>query len=65
MNSFEYIVQFPYASPIYYSLGTLKNEYRIYKIKNFLLFYTINKEKNIITIARVLYQKRDIVSILN
>lgn len=58
------ILMFPYGSPIYKLKGTLKNKYRSIKIKNFLMFYTINEEKKIITIVRVLYQKMNIKKIL-
>ena len=42
----------------------LKYEYRSYKIKNFLIFYTIDENKKLITIVRVLYQKVNIDNIL-
>lgn len=64
MKSLDYITEFPYGSQIYKPLGTLKYEYRSYRVKNFLMFYTINKEEKLITIVRVLYQKMDISSIL-
>ena len=57
MKSLDDIIEFPYGCSIYKALGTLKHEYRSYKIKNFLMFYTINEEKKLITIVRVLYQK--------
>ena len=57
MNSLDYILQFPYGNPVYQTTGTLKNEYRSYRVKNFFMFYTINEDKQLITIVRVLYQK--------
>jgi len=65
MSSIEKIAEFPYGLPVYQTTSALKNEYRRYKIKNFIMFYIINEEDKIITIARVLYQKMDIKNILN
>ena len=58
------ILEFPCGCSVYKPLSTLKNEYRSYKVKNFLIFYTINDRKNLITIVRVLYQKMNIDNIL-
>ena len=49
---------------LYIKLRALKYEYRSYRVKNFLMFYTINEDKKLITIVRVLYQKMDISNIL-
>lgn len=64
MSSFDNILQFPYGYSVYQSIGTLKYEYRSYRVKNFLMFYTINEKQKLITIIRVLYQKMDINNIL-
>ena len=58
------ILKFPYGISVYNHLGKLKNEYRCFKINNFLMFYVINEKEHIITIVRVLYSKRDINNIL-
>ncbi len=65
MSSINNISEFPYGSPIYKPGDILKKEYRSYKVKNFLIFYTINEREKLITIVRVLYQKMDIENILN
>lgn len=44
----------------YKTIKRLKQDYRIVKIKNFLMFYTINEQDKRVTIVRVLYQKMDI-----
>lgn len=64
MNSFTNILKFPYGSAIYLASGSLKKEYRSYKVKNFIMFYTINENTKTVTVVRVLYQKMDISSIL-
>ena len=58
------ILEMPYSYPIYQTKGKLKQMYRSKIIDNFIMFYTINEENKIITIIRVLYQKRDISNIL-
>lgn len=63
-ESLDYIAEFPYGNSIYEPIGNLNNEYRRYRVKNFLMFYTINEEEKTITIVRVLYQKMNIANIL-
>ena len=64
ISSLDYIVEFPYGNSVYKIKRALKYEYRSYRVKNFLMFYTINEDKKLITIVRVLYQKMDISNIL-
>lgn len=59
------ILEFPYGNAEYISIKPLKNQYRIARVKNFIMFYTINEENKTITIVRVLYQKRDMDKILD
>ena len=58
------ILEFPFGIPVYKTIKKLENEYRSIKIKNFLMFYTINDNTKTITIVRVLYQKMNINNIL-
>ena len=58
------ILKFPYGLSVYNLSGKLKKEYRCFKVYNFLMFYTINEEKQIITIMRILYSKMDLSNIL-
>ena len=58
------ILKFPYGSSVYKLTKKLEHEYRSVKIKNFLMFYTINEKEKLVTIVRVLYQKMDINNIL-
>ncbi len=59
------ILEFPYGNPEYIPIKLLKNQYRTGKVKNFVMFYTINEEDKTVIIVRVLYQKRDMNKILN
>lgn len=65
INQTNNILLFPYSNPIYSPFKKLKNEYRVDKIKNFLMFYIINEDKKIITIVRVIYNKRNIENLLD
>lgn len=58
------ILDFPYGYSIYRPIGILKNEYRSIRIKNFLMFYAIDEKEKLVTVVRVLYQKRNINNIL-
>ena len=58
------IVEFPYGSPEYKIFTKLKYVYRKIKIKNFLMFYTINEENKTIIVVRILYSKMNINNIL-
>ena len=58
------ILTFPFGLPAYKTTKKLQQEYRSIKIKNFLMFYTVNEKEKIITIVRIIYQKMDIDNIL-
>ncbi len=55
----ESLKSFPYAHPAYAPIRPLKHEYRKMVVKNYLMFYWINEQSRIITVARVIYVKRD------
>ncbi|MBQ9664059.1 MAG: type II toxin-antitoxin system RelE/ParE family toxin [Oscillospiraceae bacterium] len=55
----EKIVEFPYASPAHTPIRPLKHEYRRGRIKNYYLFYWIDEQKKCVTLARVIYARRD------
>lgn len=55
----------PYMNPVYMPIRPLKNEYRKLLVDNFLMFYYVNEQEKIITIARVIYAKRDYDKILD
>lgn len=51
------IASFPYANPAYIPIRPLKHEYRKLLIRNYLMFYWVNEENNLVTIARVIYAR--------
>lgn len=53
------IPAFPYANPAYIPIRPLKHEYRKLLVQNYLMFYWVDEEKKLVTIARVIYARRD------
>lgn len=53
------ILDFPYANPSYTPIRPLKHEYRKLLVQNYFMFYWIDEEKQLVTVARVVYAKRD------
>ena len=59
VDTAESVLTFPYATSVYQSIRPLKHEYRKILVQNYLLFYWVDEEKKLVTIARVIYAKRD------
>lgn len=55
----ERIAAFPYANPVYIPIRPLRHEYRKCPVRNYLIFYWVEEEKQSVTVARVIYAKRD------
>lgn len=53
------IMEFPYANPIYMSIRPLKQDYRKLLVQNYAMFYWIDEQSKVITIARVVYARRN------
>ena len=64
MQSFDYILEFPYGCPSYKIKNRMNFEYRVYKVNNYLMFNTINRKEQKIIISRVLYQRMNFNDIL-
>lgn len=52
------IPTFPYANPPYTPIRPLKHEYRKLLVRNYYMFYWVDEDKKMVTIARVVYAKR-------
>ena len=65
VNAAESVLTFPYALPSYQPIRSLKREYRKILVQNFLMFYWVDEEKKLVTVARVVYAKRDISRLLD
>ena len=59
INVMENVLTFPYATPVYQPIRPLKHEYRKILAHNYLMFYWVDEDKGLVTVARVVYAKRD------
>ena len=50
---------FPYRNRIYMPIRPLKREYRKLLVQNYILFYYVEEEQKLVTIARAIYGRRD------
>ncbi len=55
----EELGEFPYAHPVYVPVRPLKYEYRQVPVENYLLFYRVDEPAKLVTVARVIYGKRN------
>ena len=60
----ERIPAFPYANPAYIPLRPLKYEYRKLVVQNYMMLYWVDEENKVVTVARVIYGKRDFERLL-
>ncbi len=65
VEKIEGLSLFPYSNSVYFPVRQLKKEYRRLQIKNFIAFYYVDEQSKVVTVARVLYNKRNIGSILD
>lgn len=61
----ENLTDMPYKCSVYISPRPLNYEYRKLLVNNYIMFYYVDESKKLITIARVLYAKRDFRKLLN
>ena len=57
VNAAESVLTFPYAAPAYQPIRSLKHEYRKILVQNYLMFYWVDEEERLVTVARVVYAK--------
>ena len=53
------IPRFPYANPAYTPIRPLKHEYRKLLVQNYAMFYWVDEVEQLVTVARVIYARRD------
>ena len=53
------ITLFPYANPVHMPVRPLKHEYRKLPVRSYLMLYWVDEEKKLITVARVIYARRN------
>ena len=60
----ESLRDFPYAQPAYAPLRPLKHEYRKPLVENYMMLYWVSETEKRVTIARVVYARRDYTKLL-
>jgi plasmid stabilization system protein ParE len=61
-KSIPLLKDFPYSCRVYQPVKPLKQEYRIMTVKNYAVFYTVDEQKKLVEITRMIYAKRDFES---
>lgn len=56
--SISRLKDFPYSCRVYQPVKPLEQEYRIMPVKNYTVFYTVDEQKKLVEITRVIYTKR-------
>ncbi len=64
LDKAEALVDMPYKYSVYISRFPLKFEFRKIIVGSYAMFYYVDDVKNLITVARVIYAKRDIDNFL-
>ena len=59
VEKLEKLTELPYITPSYNPIRPLNNEYRRLMVKNYTAFYYVDERTKVITVARVIYSKRD------
>ena len=49
----------PYANPAYAPIRPLKHEYRKRLVRNYIMFYWVDEGEKLVTVAHVIYAKRE------
>ncbi len=55
----EVLADFPYSNPVYIPMKRLNREYRKTVVENYLMFYWVDEPGKTVTVARVIYGKRN------
>ena len=61
IREFDFLSTFPYKNQTFIPIKPLKYEYRVIPFKNYHAYYFVNEEMKIVTIVRVLHQKRNAI----
>jgi len=59
-KSISRLKDFPYFCRVYQPVKPLEQEYRIMPVKNYAVFYTVDEQKKLVEVTRVIYAKRDL-----
>ena len=64
IDAAERLTVFPYINTIHQSIKPLKKECRKLIVKNYIMYYWIDENKKHVTIARVIFARRDYEKLL-
>ena len=53
------LTDFPHKNRVYLPIKSLRHEYRGQIVQNHILFYYIDEDQKLVTVARVIYARRD------
>jgi len=59
IKAVEGLCEYPYINSVHQSIKPLKYEYRKLLVKNYIMFYWVDEKDKQVTIARVIYARRD------
>ncbi|KFI53781.1 type II toxin-antitoxin system RelE/ParE family toxin [Bifidobacterium biavatii] len=57
----EELAEYPYARPAYIPIRPLRHEYRRVIVGNHAVFYWVDEATSTVTVARVIYARRDLI----
>lgn len=61
-EAINHLRKFPYSYKVYQNFKPLEDEYRVLRVKNYLIFYVV--KDNIVEIRRIIYEKRGITRVI-
>ncbi|MGN0603321.1 MAG: type II toxin-antitoxin system RelE/ParE family toxin [Oscillospiraceae bacterium] len=64
VSAIEKLADMPYKCGVYTPVRALKHEYRKLLVQNYIVFYYIDEDENVVTVARVIYARRDYGTVL-
>jgi len=64
VDAAERLTDSPYIHAIHRSIKPLQKEYRKLIVKNYIMFYWVDEKEKRVTIARVIYARRDFEKLL-
>ena len=64
INAADKLTDFPYKNRVYRPVKPLRQEYRTQIVQNYIMFYYVDEEQKLVTIARVIYAKRNLRKVL-
>ncbi len=65
VDAIDRLPAFPYACTVYLPIKPLKHEYRRLLVDNYSVFYRVDEKEKRVTVARVVYSKRQLDRLLD